>query len=98
MEEVEAEMQSAAAHVMTELRTAHGLDTQSADRLRSALRAAAVRWAASATITKSAANLFVDLAPGIDACSYAYPGDEGQSIRDFAVEVADLVRACVAAA
>jgi hypothetical protein len=44
---------------------------------------------------QAAANLFTDLASGIEACAYAYGGDEGARVRKLADEIADLVRACV---
>ena len=93
--EIEEELQSSAAEVAGLLRTAQGVEPTSSERLKRALRAAAQAWSTSPTISKSAAMLFVDLASGIDACSYAYQGDEAQRIKLLADEVADLVRACL---
>ena len=45
--------------------------------------------------SESAANLLVDLANGIDACSSLYPGPEALEITLFADEIAGLVRECV---
>jgi len=96
MDEAECELQEAAGDVATKLRSGQGLDVATCDRLKFALRKAAERWASSQVISKSAANLFVDLASGIDASSYAYQGEEAIRIRAFADEIADLVRTCVA--
>jgi hypothetical protein len=96
MDEIETELEAAAREVEYTLRGAGGLDAAQADRLRMALRAAAQRWKASSTISKSAALLLVDLAMGLESCGFAYPGEEGQRIREFAYEVSDLVRECVA--
>lgn len=95
MDKIETELQSAAEELLTSLRQGRGLDAQSAERLKRALRAAAQAWADANVISKSAASLFVDLAPGIEACSYAYGGREESSVKSLADEVADLVRACV---
>jgi hypothetical protein len=96
MDEIETELQAAAADLAYTVRGGGGLHAAQADRLRMALRAAADSWKSSTTIPKSAANLLVDLAPGIESCGFAYPGEEGQRIREFAYELSDLVRACVA--
>jgi len=95
MDKVESELQAAALEVLTPLRQGRGLALQAAERLKTALRAAAQAWAETSVISKSAANLFVDLASGVEACSYAYSGGEATSVKIFADEVADLVRACV---
>jgi hypothetical protein len=96
MDEVECELQEAAGELATTLRLGRGLDAAMLDRLRCALKNAAQHWAGRQTITKSAANLFVDLSPSIDASSYLYQGEEANRIRLLADEIADLVRACVA--
>jgi len=57
--------------VLTSLRQGRGLDVQASERLKEALRTAAQVWADATVISKSAANLFVDLAAGIEACSHA---------------------------
>ena len=89
--DIEEELEAAAAEVAGPLRTARGLELASSERLKRALRAAAEAWSGSPMISKSAAMLFVDLASAIDACSYAYDGDDAERIRLFADEVADLV-------
>ena len=96
MDKIESELQAAAAELLTSLRQGTGLDAGSTDRLKNALRAAARAWTDADAISKSAANLFVDLASGIEACSYAYGGGDAKRIKGLADEVADLVRACVA--
>ena len=96
MDKIESEIQVSAAELLTLLRQGGGVSSASSERLKNALRSAAEAWARSETIAKSAANLFVDLASGIEACSYAYTGDESEQIRILADEVAGLVRACVA--
>ena len=95
MDKVESELQAAALGVLTPLRQGRGLEIHAAEQLKGALRTAAHAWATASVISKSAANLFVDLACGIEACSYAYSGEEAISVKAFADEVADLVRACV---
>lgn len=95
MEDVERELQEAASELLTPLRQGRGVDTTAADRLKTALGAAALAWTGSVVIPKTAANLFVDLANGIDACSYAYGGEDAERIRLLADEIADLVRACL---
>ena len=92
----EKKLQKAAARVLTRVQLAGGVDFHEANALREALREAAAAWADSETVTKSAANLFVDLANGIDACSDHYPDPERAEIRLFAQEIAELVRECVA--
>lgn len=57
--------------MLTSLRQGRGLDVQASERLKEALRTAAQVWADATVISKSAANLFVDLAAGIEACSHA---------------------------
>ena len=95
MEKAESELRTVALDVLTKLHLAEGLDTLAAERMKQALRAAAKSWAESDVITKSAANLLVDLANSIEASSYTYKDDEAARIRDLAYEVADLVRDCV---
>jgi hypothetical protein len=96
MDQYEERVHSAADRVLTCLRQAGGIDAEAAAELRVALQEAAEAWASSDTVTKSIASLFVDLASGIEACSYAYPGPESAEIRLLADEVGDLVRKCVA--
>jgi hypothetical protein len=95
MDAIESQIQIAAESLLTTLRQAGGIDQGAATKLKDALRAAAAAWAHSSTISKSAANLFVDLASGIESVSHAYPADEAAPIRMLADEVAALVRACV---
>jgi hypothetical protein len=96
MDPTEVELQASALDVIRSLARGDGLDLAAAERLKQALHLAEQAWSNSTTISKSAANLFVDLAWGIDSQSYAYRGDEAERIRTFAQEVADLVRVCVA--
>ena len=96
MDAIELELQTSAAEVLTLLRQGHGLEAAASERLKQALQVAAREWQDSGTITKSAANLFVDLASGIEGCSYPYGGEVGGRIKALADEVGDLVRACVA--
>jgi hypothetical protein len=95
MNEIELELLAAAEQLLTPLRRGDGIDEVVGERLKAALRAAAAAWEGSSVIPKAAANLFVDLASGIDACSESY-GMERDHIRNFADEIADLVRQCVA--
>lgn len=95
MDTAESELQAAATQLLTPLRQGRGLDAPASERLKVALRTAARAWAHSDVISKSAANLFVDLASGIEACSYAYSGAEADMVKALADEVADLIRACV---
>jgi hypothetical protein len=96
MDKIESELQAAAAEFLTILRQGRGPDEVAANRMKRALRAAANEWANSDMIPKSAANLFIDLASGIESCSCSYSGEEANRTRVLADEVADLVRACVA--
>ena len=96
MDHTESEIQASAAELLTVLRQGGGVSSSSSERLKNALQNAAEAWAQSETVTKSAANLFADLASGIEACSYAYAGEESDRIRVLADEVASLVRACLA--
>jgi hypothetical protein len=95
MENVDRELQAAAAQLLTSLRQGRGVEDADADRLRNALRAAAAAWSTSEVIPKKAANLFVDLASGIEACSYGYAPADAQRIKELADEIADLIRACL---
>jgi hypothetical protein len=92
--DVESELQAAATEFLTLLRQGRGMDTNAAGRLKNALREAAKQWERSDVVPKSAANLFVDLSSGIEACSYSYGPDEANRIRLVADEIADLVRRC----
>ena len=96
MEHIEAALEAAAVELIGPLRQGMGLDEKAANRLKQALRTAAQEWMNAETISKSTANLFIDLANGIGACGDAYGGEEGERIKAIADEVADLVRACVA--
>jgi hypothetical protein len=89
-------LQDAASRVLIRLRQAGGIDANEVAELKDALRSAAAAWASSDTIPKSSANLLVDLASGIEACSEAHSGQEAERIAMLAEEVADLVRLCVA--
>lgn len=46
----------------------------------------------SDVVPRRAANLFVDLARGIESMSGAYGGQEGSRIAAFAIEVEEAVR------
>jgi hypothetical protein len=93
---LDASLENAAEAVLVPLRVAKGLDPLAVEALKDALRAAAHAWADADAIPKRAANLLVDLAPAIESCGFAYPGDEGKQIRDLSIEIADLIRSCVA--
>jgi hypothetical protein len=95
MDSYEARIQDAANRLLTSLRQGRSVDQRAAADLRSGLQDAAAGWAASVTVSKSAANLFVDLATGIGACGYLYRVEEGGQISLLADEVADLVRRCL---
>jgi hypothetical protein len=96
MRNIEEDLEDVAGRLLDSLRQSRGIDTEAADRLRELLRAAAKAWASSPSIPKRSANLFVDLASGIEACRYSYPGEDSQTIGRLADELADLIRACVA--
>ncbi len=95
MDDVEHELQEAAGEVLTTVRLGKQLSSAMETRLKLSLHQCARHWAGSEVVPKSAANLFIDLANGIDACSYAYKGEDAKRIKFFADEIADLVRACV---
>lgn len=88
----DSKIQAAAAKVLVALRRAEGLDDAHARALIEALGEAAVAWRGSAVVPRTAANLFADLASGIEACSFAYQGDEGARIAAFAMDVQEAVR------
>lgn len=81
MDEIESELLLSATELLAPLRQGVGLVPAAAERLKQSLRVAASEWSNSTTITKSAANLFVDLASGIYACSYAYGGEKADQVR-----------------
>lgn len=89
-------VQAAAARLLVSLRLGRGVDQDEADALANALREYAEAWKTSDMIPKSAVNLFVDLAPGIESCRHLYRRDESESIGRLSDEVADLIRRCVA--
>jgi hypothetical protein len=95
MENVDRELQAAAAQLLTSLRRERGVEDADADRLRNALHVAAAAWSTSEVIPKKAANLFVDLASGTEACSDAHAPADPRRIKELADEVADLIRACL---
>lgn len=86
------DIQQAAERVLGALRSADGLDEEAVQELKGALRSAALEWKSSEVVPKSAANLFVDLAPAIEACGDLYPGLEGERIAVVAGEISDLIR------
>ena len=95
MTRVEAELLAAVDGIARGLRAGPALEATAAERLRASLRAAAQAWMSSPSISKLAANILVDLAPAIQASADAYPEPDAQRIRDFSIEIADLVRDCV---
>ena len=82
----------AAMKLLADLRLARGIDESTAQALVDALRQARETWRSSAVVPKRAANLFMDLENGIEACSHSYEGDVGKRIAAVASEVGDLVR------
>jgi hypothetical protein len=88
-------VQAAATAVLITLRRGEGLNDKQALNLLHALRPAASAWSDSEVAPRTAANLFVDLANGIDACGHAYGGEEGGRIAAFALEVQEAVREVV---
>lgn len=95
MDEVESELQSAAQALQTQLRQGRGFDEERAERLKKAHRAAARAWADRDVISKSAANLVVELGWCLDGCSDIYRGEKAGRIKQLAHELTDLVRASV---
>jgi hypothetical protein len=89
-------LHDAARRLLVSLRCGLGIDVAAANDLRAALQEAAKAWATSDTISKLNANLFVDLASGIEACSHAYEGHEAEGIVALADEIGELIRLCVA--
>jgi len=86
----------AAEKLTVPLRMRQGLDEAAYDSLRQALRVCADAWRERDTVPKVAANVLVDLAPAIEASSYLYSDDYRARVQQAAVEIGDLVRACVA--
>jgi hypothetical protein len=95
VDSIEIEVQKFAEALLKALRQGRGIDATAAAGLKQALGKAASTWESSETISKSAANLFVDLASGIGALRYSYPGEEGEKIEALGDEIGDLVRQCV---
>ncbi|MBK8252208.1 MAG: hypothetical protein IPK82_06015 [Polyangiaceae bacterium] len=91
----EQRLHDSAEVLLVWLRTAKGIHKEAAESLKAALGDLAEEWVSTDVIPKSAANLLVDLASGIDSCSELYHGNEAASIRDLAIEIGDLVRKCV---
>lgn len=89
------ELEDAAMAVLVPVRMGKGLDRPALERLKGVLVRAAEMWADSDWLPKTAAALFVDLAPVMESCSYAYPvGDERTAIQGAGQEIDVLVRAC----
>jgi hypothetical protein len=93
---IETEIQKSAERLLTALRKGRGIDSVAAESLKQSLRQAAAEWRSSRTVSKSAANLFIDLASGISALAHSYGNDEGRRIEALADELGELVRQCVA--
>lgn len=85
----------AAEQLGVALRSGEGLDRQALQRLYVSLEACAREWAGRDVVPKGAANLFIDLACGIEASSYLYKEAEAEEIRGAADVIADLVRSCL---
>jgi hypothetical protein len=96
MEMNDEDIQESAGVLLIALRRGDGLDESAAASLKEALRNAAEAWRESPAIPKSAANLFVDLAVGIENCRYLYSGTLAEEITKLADEIGGLVRECVA--
>lgn len=86
----------AAEKLTVPLRMRQGLDEAAYDNLRQALRGCADAWRGRDAVPKVAVNVLVDLVPAIEASSYLYSDDYRARVQQAAVEIGDLVRACVA--
>src|SRR4051794_15975631 len=95
MEPVETELHDAAEDFLFQLRMKMKFDPSAAECLKAALRAAAEAWAGRATISKSAANLFVDLESATLSCATLFTVEQRETVRYLADELAGLVRQCV---
>jgi hypothetical protein len=93
-----ADLQRAAEAFTVPLRMGEGLNEPCLEELCAVLRACAREWAQTAAIPKAAANVLVDLFPAVESCSYLpfYQGETAQRIRDTAMTLGQLARACVA--
>lgn len=86
----------AAAEFLIALRTGEGIQEPAYRKLCGALHDCADEWKNLDVIPKRAANLLVDLYPGIEASSHLYTGDEAERIIKAADTIAALIRECVA--
>src|SRR4051812_7089801 len=96
MDQLESELQEAAEDFLTQLRMKLKLDLAAAARFKAPLRAAAVAWADTPTISKSAASLFVDLETATLSCAHLFKGEQQEAVKYLADELGGLVRKCVA--
>lgn len=90
------ELLAAAEQFTVPLRMGQGMDDIALGRLRDALRQCEDAWRDRDTVPKVGANVLVDLYLAVDASSYLYEDDYQALVRDAAIEISDLVRACVA--
>ncbi len=91
------ELIEATQATLVPLRTGDGLDASALDHLKDVLRQCSTAWPSRNEIPKLAANVLVDLAAGVDACADLYGDGYAPLVRCASVEIADLVRAAVAA-
>jgi hypothetical protein len=91
---IEREIQESALKLLAPLRLGRGHTIQDAGRLRTALQRAANEWANRDTISRTAANLLVDLAYAIDDC-LEQSHEEFASVSYLEDEFSSLVRECV---
>lgn len=89
------DIRESAEALLVPLRAGKGLDEKALLALKSALSEAARKWRGSGVVLKSTANLFIDLAHGMESCGLLYRTPERERILQAADEVADLVRAVV---
>lgn len=88
-----ADLLSTAEAFLMPLRSGEGYRDDLFHDLCEAIRSCGRLWQDSDSIPKLAANLFVDLASGIEASSYAYSdSQEAETIQKASYIIGDLVR------
>src|SRR6266550_7679990 len=85
----------AAEEFSSPLRAGVGFDENAFQHLCDVLGDLARQWSDSDSIPKLAANVLVDLWPGVQNCSYLYEGDEANRIMKAADMIATLTREIV---
>jgi len=91
-----SELVVAAIDFLDPLRAGTGVDEDALGKLCEMLRLCAQEWRDADVIPREAANLFVDLVPGIHATLWLYQDTgERNSITQAADTIQNLVRACV---